>query len=72
MPFVEYKTIYKYVEDDYKTELVEYEPGCWEVITYVDEEIVNNTGTIDNYQEAEYDFRLHLDLYYQKTLEEIK
>ena len=66
------KTIYKYEEDNYKSELVEYEPGVWEVITYVDEDIVNNTGTIDHYPQAEYDFRLHLDLYYQKTLEEIK
>lgn len=72
MAFVESKTIYKYEEDNYKTELVEYEPGVWETLTYINDEIINNTGTVNHFPEAEYDFRLHLDLYYQKTLEDIK
>lgn len=45
----------------------------WEVFTYraSDNELVNNTGTIDNYPEALSNYAEHLDLYYGKTLEEV-
>jgi len=59
----------------YRSELVSYEPGVWEVLTYRLEldngdELVNNTGTIDNWPEAKYNYELHLDLYFGITLEE--
>lgn len=49
----------------------------WEVFTYrLDkdgklDELVNNTGTIDNYPQALSEYGLHLDLYHGKTLEEV-
>ena len=45
----------------------------WEVFTYraTDNELVNNTGSIDNYPEALANYGYHLDLYYSKTLEEV-
>jgi hypothetical protein len=59
----------------YRSELVEYEPGVWEVLSYRLEldngdELVNNTGTIDNFPEAKSEYELHLDLYFGITLEE--
>jgi hypothetical protein len=59
----------------YRSELVEYEPGVWEVLSYRLEldngdELVNNTGTIDNFPEAKAEYELHLDLYFGITLEE--
>jgi hypothetical protein len=59
------------------TKLVEYEPGVWEVLTHRryesgEVELINNTGTIDNYPEALQNFEWHLDLYYGTTLEEIQ
>lgn len=59
----------------YKTELIEYELGVWEVMTHRLEpengnELVNNTGVIEDFPQAEYEYRLHLDLYYGITLEE--
>jgi hypothetical protein len=43
----------------------------WEVFTYrtSDEELVNNTGSLDNYSEALRNYEWHLDLYYQTTRE---
>lgn len=49
----------------------------WEVYTYrLDangniDELINNTGSIDNYPEALNNYGYHLDLYYGKTLEEV-
>jgi hypothetical protein len=59
----------------YRSELVEYEPGVWEVLSYRLEldngdELINNTGTIDNFPEAKHNYELHLDLYFGITLEE--
>jgi hypothetical protein len=59
----------------YRSELVSYEPGVWEVLSYRLEldngdELINNTGTIDNWPEAKYNYELHLDLYFGITLEE--
>lgn len=70
------RVLHLYKDEYYRTELVEYELGVWEVLTWCHdsqdyEDLVNNTGTIDNYPEAESEFCLHLDLYYQKTLEEV-
>jgi hypothetical protein len=45
----------------------------WEVFTYRarDNELVNNTGIMDNYPEALQNYAWHLDLYYEKTLSEV-
>lgn len=68
------KVIHRHYDSDNRTELIEYEPGCWEVITYDStadiDDIINNTGTIDNFPEAESEYELHLDLYYGITLNE--
>lgn len=34
-------------------------------------DVINNTGSIDNYPEALQNYGWHLDLYYSKTLEEV-
>ena len=69
------KVIYRHYDADNRTELIEYEPGIWEGITYDStadiDDIINNTGEIDSYTQAEYDFGLHLDLYYGLSLQDV-
>lgn len=70
--------ILEHCSDAYhKTELIEHEPGVWEVFTYRrfedgSVELINNTGTLDHYPEAVQNFEWHLDLYYGTTLEELR
>jgi hypothetical protein len=59
----------------YKTELIEYELGVWEVMTHRLEpengnELVNNTGVIEDFPQAEYLYERDLNIYYGITLEE--
>lgn len=46
------------------------EVSFYYVETYVDGELVNNTGTVNNFATALDEYRLHLDLYHQITPEE--
>lgn len=79
------KTVSMYKSDEYYTQLQQEidtlpdgsHENYWFINTYkLDAEgfihdLVNNTGTIDNYPEALTNYGWHLDLYYGKTLEEV-
>lgn len=49
----------------------------WEIYTYrlnangKLDELINNTGLVESYTQALYEYALHLDLYHGKKLEEV-
>lgn len=70
------RVLHAFKSEYYRTEFIEHEPGVWEVLTYDrerDEELINNTGALtDGYEDALYNYGLHLDLYHEgKTTEEV-
>jgi hypothetical protein len=80
-----YETIHLFKDNDHVTmldlETDTLPDGSHELFWYVTtyrlkeagdiDEIINNTGSIDNQPEALQNYAWHLDLYYGKTLEEV-
>lgn len=69
------RVLHAYKTEHYRSEFIEHEPGVWEVLTYALEDtdvLVNNTGTLTyGYEDALYNYDLHLDLYHSTSTEEV-